>query len=80
MSTVLENDLPPPRDKNGHLIQYPGRICYVHDNWRLVYISTPDGRHEFFAEETSRTKLGHLSLSAAKAAMIDLIRNKVHPI
>ena len=72
--------LPTCRDKHGHLVQYPGQIVYVHDNWRLVYVGTLDGRHEFFAEEVSRTKLGPLSFYAAKAALIDLVRyNRDHP-
>lgn len=68
------------RDKHGHWVQYPGRIVYVHDNWRLVYVGTIDGRHEFFAEEVSRTNLGALSFDAAKAALIDLVDyNRAHP-
>jgi hypothetical protein len=78
---VPEHTLPTLRDKYGHMVQYPGRIVYVHDNWRLVYFGTLDGKHEFFAEEASRTNLGALSFQAARAAMLDLIRyNKEHPL
>lgn len=62
--------LPVARDKNGHLTQYPGRIVYVHDDWRLVYIGTVDGRHEFFAEHASRVNLGQISLAEAKQRLI----------
>lgn len=71
---VRPSSLPTCRDKHGHWVQYPGRIVYVHDNWRLVYVGTLDGRHEFFAEEVSRTNLGAVSFDAAKAALIDLAR------
>jgi hypothetical protein len=71
---VPEHTLPPLRDKHGHMAQYPGRIVYVHDKWRLVYMGTIDGGHEFVAEEVSRTNLGSLSFDAAKAAMLALIR------
>ncbi len=78
---VSEHSLPTLRDKHGHMVQYPGRIVYVHDKWRLVYIGTIDGRHEFFAEEVARINLGSLSFDAAKAAMLDLIRyNKERPL
>ena len=77
---VSPDSLPTCRDKNGHCVQYPGQIVYVHDSWRLVYVGTLDGRHEFFAEEVSRTKLGALSFNAAKSALIDLARyNRDHP-
>jgi len=80
-ANVPEHTLPATRDKNGHLVQYPGRIVYVHDDWRLVYIGTLDGRHEFFAEQTNRITLGSLSFAAAKAALVDLIQyNKEHPL
>jgi hypothetical protein len=71
---VPEHALPTLRDKHGHMAQYPGRIVYMHDNWRLVYLGTVDGRHEFFAEQSTRVNLGSLSFDAAKAAMLDLIR------
>ena len=78
---VPENTLPATRDKFGHMVQYPGRIVYVHDNWRLIYIGTVDGRHEFFAEEFNRIKLGSLSFNEAKAAMIELIQyNEKYPL
>jgi hypothetical protein len=78
---VPAHSLPALRDKEGHLVKYPGRIAYVHDNWRLVYIGTLDGRHEFYAEEATRIKLGPISFAAAKAAMLDLIRyNEEHPL
>ena len=68
-------DLPATRDKNGHLVQYPGRIAYVHDDWRLIYIATIDGRHEFFAEKSYRQKLGTISFAEAKKQLIELARN-----
>lgn len=79
---VPEHSLPTPRDEYGHMVQYPGRIVYTHGKrWRLVYVGTLDGRHEFFAEEATRINLGGLSFEAAKAALIDLIRyNKEHPL
>lgn len=69
---VRPETLPTCRDKQGHLVQYPGRIVYVHDDWRLVYHGTLDGRHDFFAEQATRTNLGGVSFAAAKAALIDL--------
>ena len=78
---VSEGSLPTCRDKDGHLVQYPGRIVYVHGNWRLVYVGTLDGRHEFFAEEVRRVNLGALSYEAAKAALIDLAHyNLTNPV
>lgn len=78
---VTEETLPATRDKNGHLVKYPGRIVYVHDNWRLVYLGTVDGKHKFFAEEVTRINLGGLSFKDAKAAMVDLINyNKQHQL
>lgn len=70
--TVRGSALPACRDKHGHLTQYPGQIVYVHDDWRLVYIGTLEGRHEFFAEQATRTNLGGVSLAAAKKAMLEL--------
>lgn len=74
-------DLPPCRDKNWCLVQqYPGQIVYVHDCWRLVYVSTTDGRHEFFAEQAQRTRLSALSFDAAKKSLIELVRyNRDYP-
>lgn len=66
--------LPATRDKQGHLVQYPGRIAYVHDDWRLVYIGTIDGRHEFFAEKSHRQNLGDISFAEAKKQLIELAR------
>lgn len=78
---VPENTLPVLRDKHGHMSKYPGRIVYTHDAWRLVYMGTIDGKHEFFAEQATRVRLGALSFAKAKAAMIDLIQyNKEHPL
>lgn len=71
---VRPGSLPTCRDKHGHWVQYPGQIVYVHDNWRLVYVGTLDGKHEFFAEQVSRVSLGAVSFDAAKAALIDLAR------
>jgi hypothetical protein len=70
--TVTPDMLPACRDKNGHMAQYQGRIVYVHDDWRLVYHDTLDGRHTFVAEHSTRTNLGGVSFAAAKAAMIEL--------
>lgn len=71
---VRPGDLPTCRNKQGHWVQYPGRIVYVHDNWRLVYVGALDGKHEFFAETVSCSPLGAVSFDAAKAALIDLAR------
>jgi hypothetical protein len=69
----MSNKLPTCRDQNGQWVQYPGQIVYIHDNWRLVYIGTLDGRHEFFAEQVSRRNLGEISFDAAKEALLGLI-------
>ncbi len=66
--------LPATRDKQGHLVQYHGRIAYVHDYWRLVYIGTIDGKHEFFAEKSYRQNLGDISFAEAKKQLIELAR------
>ena len=64
------------RDKFGHWIDWPGRIAYQHDNWRLIYVGSVniDGTHEFLVEKTDgRINLGRVSFAEAKKQMLDLI-------
>jgi hypothetical protein len=76
MAQTLEATIPACRNQYGHLTKYPGRICYTQANWRLVYVGTIDGRHEFFAEHSSRINLGSVSFQAAKQAMVDIIKRE----
>ena len=64
--------MPSPRDKNGHLIQWPGRIAYLHDNVRVVYHSTVDARHEFWLERIEIVNLGAVSFAEARIKAIEL--------
>lgn len=67
-----------PRDKYGHMIQWPGSICYQDGQWRLIYVGSAnvDGSHEFWVEQVHpRIRLGRMSFEQAKAVLADLMEH-----